>query len=126
MCIRSSGGILARNFAGGCVHILLHGVCAVGVPVAYGMGVDAEGGLRGGMAHAVRNGDGIQVVGKEKGGVVVTKGRSTIYEERVEIVSYFIDNGPMEGLWGILKCEMYYLRHFETYEELVEAIEQFI
>ena len=37
-----------------------------------------------------------------------------------------IDNGPMEGFWGILKCEMYYLNHFETYEELVEAIEKFI
>ena len=28
--------------------------------------------------------------------------------------------------WGILKCEMYYLNHFETYEELVAAVEQFI
>ena len=37
-----------------------------------------------------------------------------------------IDNGPMEGFWGILKCEMYYLNHFETYEELVTAVEQFI
>ena len=37
-----------------------------------------------------------------------------------------IDNGPMEGFWGILKCEMYYLSYFETYEELVTAIEQFI
>lgn len=37
-----------------------------------------------------------------------------------------IDNGPMEGFWGILKCEMYYLNHFETYEELVAAVEQFI
>ena len=37
-----------------------------------------------------------------------------------------IDNGPMEGFWGILKCEMYYLNHFDTYEELVEAVEQFI
>lgn len=37
-----------------------------------------------------------------------------------------IDNGPMEGFWGILKCEMYYLNHFETYEELVRAVEQFI
>ena len=37
-----------------------------------------------------------------------------------------IDNGPMEGFWGILKCEMYYLNHFNTYEELVIAIEQFI
>lgn len=37
-----------------------------------------------------------------------------------------IDNGPMEGFWGILKCEMYYLNHFETYEELVIAVDQFI
>ncbi len=37
-----------------------------------------------------------------------------------------IDNGPMEGFWGILKCEMYDLSYFETYEELVAAIEQFI
>ena len=37
-----------------------------------------------------------------------------------------IDNGPMEGFWGILKCEMYYLNHLETYEELVTAVEQFI
>ena len=37
-----------------------------------------------------------------------------------------IDNGPMEGFWGILKCEMYYLNHFETYEELAAAIKQFI
>lgn len=33
-----------------------------------------------------------------------------------------IDNGPMEGFCGILKCEMYYLNHFETYEELVHAV----
>ena len=37
-----------------------------------------------------------------------------------------IDNGPMEGFWGILKCEMYYLNYFDTYEELVSAVEQFI
>ena len=37
-----------------------------------------------------------------------------------------IDNGPMEGFWGILKCEMYYLNRFETYEELVSAVEQFV
>ncbi len=37
-----------------------------------------------------------------------------------------IDNGPMEGFWGILKCEMYYLNQFETYDELVAAIEAFI
>lgn len=37
-----------------------------------------------------------------------------------------IDNGPMEGFWGILKCEMYYLRRFETYSQLKTAIEGFI
>ena len=37
-----------------------------------------------------------------------------------------IDNGPMEGFWGILKCEMYHLRQFDTYEALKSAIEQFI
>ena len=37
-----------------------------------------------------------------------------------------IDNGPMEGFWGILKCEMYYLNHFDTYDELATAVEQFI
>lgn len=47
-------------------------------------------------------------------------------EQSMSRVGKCIDNGPMEGFWGILKCEMYYLRHFETYEELVEAIEQFI
>lgn len=37
-----------------------------------------------------------------------------------------IDNGPMEGVWGILKCEMYYLSKFDDYESLVVAIEDFI
>lgn len=37
-----------------------------------------------------------------------------------------IDNGPMEGFWGILKCEMYYLQRFATYEALASAIEDFI
>ena len=37
-----------------------------------------------------------------------------------------IDNGPMEGFWGILKCEMYYLNYFETDEDMVVAVEHFI
>ena len=37
-----------------------------------------------------------------------------------------IDNGPMEGFWGILKTEMYYLNKFSTYVELKEAIEKYI
>ena len=37
-----------------------------------------------------------------------------------------IDNGPMEGFWGILKSEMYYLRKFSSKEELTTAIENYI
>ena len=34
-----------------------------------------------------------------------------------------LDNAPMEGWWGILKSEMYYLKKFTSREELVSAIE---
>lgn len=37
-----------------------------------------------------------------------------------------IDNGPMEGFWGILKSEMYYLRSFADFEALKKAIEDYI
>lgn len=39
-----------------------------------------------------------------------------------------IDNGPMEGFWGILKCEMYatHGKHFETRDKLIKAIEDWI
>lgn len=41
-------------------------------------------------------------------------------------VSRCIDNGPMESFWAILKTEMYYLRKFNTYEELEKAIIDYI
>ncbi|SEL38886.1 Transposase InsO and inactivated derivatives [Ruminococcus albus] len=37
-----------------------------------------------------------------------------------------IDNGPMEGWWGMLKSEMYYLRKFTDKEKLITAIEEYI
>ena len=37
-----------------------------------------------------------------------------------------IDNGPMEGYWGILKSEMYYLKKFTSQEELTKALEDYI
>lgn len=37
-----------------------------------------------------------------------------------------IDNGPMEGFWGILKCEKYYLNKYHTFEELMYAIDEYI
>ena len=37
-----------------------------------------------------------------------------------------IDNGPMEGFWGILKRERYYGRRFTSREELIRMIQGYI
>lgn len=37
-----------------------------------------------------------------------------------------IDNGPMEGFWGILKRERYYGRKFNDKESLIKMIEEYI
>ena len=37
-----------------------------------------------------------------------------------------IDNGPIEGFWGIIKSEMYYLRKFDNFDELKLAIDNYI
>lgn len=37
-----------------------------------------------------------------------------------------IDNGPMEAFLGILKCEKYYLYKYDTYDELSNAIDDYI
>ena len=41
-------------------------------------------------------------------------------------VAKCIDNGPMEGFWGILKRERYYGKRFTSREELVKMIEDYI
>ena len=41
-------------------------------------------------------------------------------------VARCIDNGPMEGFWGIMKREMYYGKKYKTKEELIKAIETYI
>ena len=41
-------------------------------------------------------------------------------------VAHCLDNGPMEGFWGILKREMYYGRTFNTRIELAKAIQEYI
>jgi transposase InsO family protein len=38
-------------------------------------------------------------------------------------VAHCIDNGPMEGFWGILKRERYYGRRFTNRETLEKMIE---
>ena len=41
-------------------------------------------------------------------------------------VAKCIDNGPMEGFWGILKRERYYGRRFNPKKELIDMIENYI
>ena len=41
-------------------------------------------------------------------------------------VAHCIDNGPMEGFWGILKREKYYGKRFTSREDLVSVIEDYI
>ena len=41
-------------------------------------------------------------------------------------VAHCIDNGPMEGFWGILKREKYYGVRFTSKEDLISAIEDYI
>lgn len=41
-------------------------------------------------------------------------------------VAHCIDNGPMEGFWGILKREMYYGNRFTDREELIQKIRDYI
>ena len=41
-------------------------------------------------------------------------------------VAHCIDNGSMEGFWGVLKRERYYGRWFTSNRELVQTIENYI
>ena len=41
-------------------------------------------------------------------------------------VAKCIDNGPMEGFWGILKRERYYGKRFTDRNSLVKMIEEYI
>ena len=41
-------------------------------------------------------------------------------------VGHCLDNGPMEGFWGIIKREMYYGRKYHDRESLVQAIEDYL
>lgn len=41
-------------------------------------------------------------------------------------VAHCIDNGPMEGFWGILKRESCYGKRFTSKQELVQMIRDYI
>lgn len=47
-------------------------------------------------------------------------------QQSMSRVGHCIDNGPMEGFWGILKSEMYYLNRFTDEPSLYKAIEDYI
>ena len=58
----------------------------------------------------------------------------TLYSESLDAgmtqsmsrVARCIDNGPMEGFWGLMKREMYYGKKYKTKDELIKAIEEYI
>ena len=58
--------------------------------------------------------------------VFYNKLQSAGMEQSMSRIGKCIDNGPMEGFWGILKRERYYGRRFLSREELVQMIENFI
>ena len=47
-------------------------------------------------------------------------------QQSMSRIAKCIDNGPMEGFWGILKRERYYGKRFTDRESLVRMIEDYI
>ena len=41
-------------------------------------------------------------------------------------VAHCIDNGPMEGFWGLMKREMYYTKKYQTKKEMITAIHKYM
>ena len=58
--------------------------------------------------------------------VFYNKLQSAGMEQSMSRIGKCIDNGPMEGFWGILKRERYYGRRFSSREDLVQMIENYI
>lgn len=46
--------------------------------------------------------------------------------QRMSRVGRCIDNGPMEGFWGCIKSEMFYLESFFTFDQLEKAVDNYI
>ena len=41
-------------------------------------------------------------------------------------VARCIDNGPIEGFWGLMKREMYYTKKYQTKDDLIDAIHKYM
>lgn len=65
---------------------------------------------------------GCQYTSKEFRKKIVTAGMT----RSISRVAHCIDNGPMEGFWGIMKRKMYYGHQFRTKEELLIMIKGYM
>ncbi len=55
-----------------------------------------------------------------------TKLKEHHMKQSMSRVAHCIDNGPMEGFWGVLKRETYYGKRFTSTANLLKAIESYI
>ncbi|WP_442872543.1 IS3 family transposase [Coprococcus sp. AF102-57] len=58
--------------------------------------------------------------------VIVTEDFNIQIEASMSRVAKCIDNGPMEGFWGIIKRERYYGKRFTSRTALVGMIESYM
>ena len=63
--------------------------------------------------------------GKE-GGCFLNFNEPSPFSKSMSRVGKCIDNGPMEGFFGILKCEKYHLNKYDNYLDLEKDIEDYI
>lgn len=71
------------------------------------------------------------MIHSDRGFQYTSKGFKCILDEAnmtqsMSRVGRCLDNAPIENFWGTLKSEMYYLREFQSFEELRKAIEKYI
>ena len=74
-------------------------------------------------AHPLFHSDrGFQYTGNQ----FITRLKKHHMKQSMSRVAHCIDNGPMEGFWGILKRERYYGNRFTDRDTLVKMIEDYI
>ena len=74
-------------------------------------------------AHPLFHSDrGFQYTGK----MFASRLKKQHMRQSMSRVAHCIDNGPMEGFWGILKREAYYGKRFTNRQSLVSSIEEYI
>lgn len=74
-------------------------------------------------AHPIFHSDrGFQYTNRTFHGKLVKAGMT----QSMSRVGKCIDNGPMEGFWGILKRERYYGKRFNSKESLTKMIDEYI